>query len=324
MIHVFIDANIYLRFFAYSADTLSELEKLHALSEADKVTLYLTDQVKREIARNRDAEVDRALARFENSFSLPEVPRFASSFKEAAALNEASKALSASKSALRERLDADIASGSLPADESIDKLEAASTVLEIEEKHIVAARDRRDLGDPPGKRDSLGDQVNWEVLLDNVPKGSDLHLITQDGDFFSKLAKDSPDRAISMEWRDKKSGELKVYRSLSEFAKKHFPDINLPSDVFRAEWVNRLAKARSFSTTHLYIEKLEGIFNDLTLEDALRLFQALIENDQINWISGDEDVKDFFLKLYEKFKGDTSLELDMQLNDVADYLGFPF
>ncbi|MCK0129493.1 PIN domain-containing protein [Erythrobacter sp. F6033] len=324
MLQVFIDANIYLRFFAYSTDALDELEKFRALCEAKKIKLFLTDQVKREIARNRDAEVSRALGRFEKSFSSPEIPRFAANFDETVAVYEAAKALTAAKSSLREKLDAYIDSNSLPADDLVNQLELVSELLVADDHDFMAARDRRDFGDPPGKRDSLGDQLNWEMLLDQAATNSDLHIITQDGDFFSKLDKDLPDRALVNEWHDEKSADLFIYRSLGEFAKKHFPEIKLPSDVFRTEWVSRLAKTRSFSTTHTYVEKLQGIFDDLTLEDAVRLFQAMIENEQINWISEDEDVKEFFLKLYDKFGYETSGELDKQLYEAVDYLGIPF
>lgn len=67
MINLFIDANIYLRFYAYAEDTFTELEKLTALVQTGKIRILLPQQVKDEVSRNREAEIDRALVRFEQS-----------------------------------------------------------------------------------------------------------------------------------------------------------------------------------------------------------------------------------------------------------------
>lgn len=324
MLNIFIDTNIYLRFFSYSPDTINEIEKLTALAEAGKITIFLTDQVKRELARNRDAELERALSRFQKSANSPEIPRFAAQFAEADALKAASEALATAKSALAEKLREEIAAGPLIADTLVENLEEHSQTLETDKKAVKAARLRRDIGDPPGKSDSLGDQINWELLLRAVEDGDDLHVISQDGDFFSKLDENAPSSALVAEWSAAKNADLFTYRSLKKFASEHFPDIQLPSDVFKSQWMSRLSKAGTFSTTHIYIEKLDSIFDDLTFEDAVVIFQAMIDNEQINWISNDADVKQFYEKLFEKYRDQTSNEMDVRLHEAADYLGFPF
>ena len=324
MLNIFIDTNIYLRFFSYSPDTINELEKLTALAEAGEITIFLTDQVKRELARNRDGELERALARFQKSANSPEIPRFAAQFEEAANLKAASEALATAKSALSEKLRQEIEAGPLIADKLVENLEKHSRMLATDGAAVDAARLRKDIGDPPGKADSLGDQINWELLMQAIDNGEDLHVISQDGDFFSKLNENAPSLPLIMEWKNKKGAALFAYRSLKKFASEHFPHIQLPSDVFKSQWISKLSKSGSFSTTHLYIEKLGSIFDDLTFEDAVVIFQAMIDNEQINWIAGDDDVKNFYEKLFEKFRDQTSGEMDTRLYETADYLGYPF
>ena len=44
-IHLFIDTNVYLKFYHYSNDDLEELNKLLVLLDNEKLELYLPEQV---------------------------------------------------------------------------------------------------------------------------------------------------------------------------------------------------------------------------------------------------------------------------------------
>jgi len=49
---------------------------------------------------------------------------------------------------------------------------------------LCRARDRKELGNPPGKRgDPLGDQLSWEQILSHCKGKSRLWIITKDGDY---------------------------------------------------------------------------------------------------------------------------------------------
>jgi PIN domain-containing protein len=183
MLHVFIDSNIYLRFFAYADDTLEELEKFQALAETDKVTIYLPEQVQDEVSRNREGEIARAVARFQKSALPPEIPRFALHTDEAKALLKESKKAADAKASLSQKITEEIQKGDLRADQLIDQLAEHSTVVETTDDHVAHATFRRDVGNPPGKPETLGDQINWECLLDAVPENTDLHIVSTDEDF---------------------------------------------------------------------------------------------------------------------------------------------
>jgi hypothetical protein len=320
MLHVFIDSNIYLRFFAYADDTLEELEKFEALAATEKIKIYLPEQVQDEVVRNREGEIARAVARFQKSATPPEIPRFAIHTQEAKALLKESKKAAEAKAALSQKITEEIQKGELRADVLIDQLAEHSTVVEITEEQIDRASLRRDIGNPPGKPESLGDQINWECLLDTVPPKTDLHIVSTDEDFFSKLEPSRPSQFLVAEWSRENGGSLEVYKSLSAFTKKHFPEIKLPIDILKSDAVSRLAKSGNFSRTHRQIEKLEEMFDQLTYEDAVILLQAMIDNSQINWIAEDEDVKEFYSKLYKKYWVLIPAEMDQQLAGIADYL----
>lgn len=319
MLHVFIDSNIYLRFFAYADDTLEELEKFQALAETEKVRIYLTQQVQDEVSRNREAEIARAVARFQKSALPPEIPRFALHTTEAKALLKESKKAAEAKAALSQKITEEIQKGDLRADLLIDELAEHSVVLEVQQEHIDSAYLRRDVGNPPGKPETLGDQINWECLLDAVPSKTDLHIVSTDEDFFSKLDSAQPSQFLVDEWEQENGGSLAVYRSLSAFTKKHFPEIKLPIDILKTDAISRLVKSGNFARTHAQVDKLHEMFEQLTYEDAIILFQAMIDNNQINWIATDEDVKSFYSKLWKKFWVKTPAELDDQLAKVASY-----
>jgi hypothetical protein len=319
MLHVFIDSNIYLRFFAYADDTLEELEKFQALAEAEKITIYLPEQVQDEVSRNREGEIARAVARFQKSATPPEIPRFALQTAEAKALLKESKKAAEAKAELSKKITEEIKNGDLRADQLIDQLAEHSTIVEITDDHVDQATFRRDVGNPPGKPETLGDQINWECLLDAVPATTDLHIVSADEDFFSKLDATQPAQFLADEWLRVNEGALHVYRSLSAFTKKHFPEIKLPIDVLKSDAISRLAKSGNFARTHRQIEKLGEMFDQLTYEDAVILLQAMIDNSQINWIAGDDDVKEFYTKLYRKFWTKTPAEMDEQLTKISDY-----
>src|SRR5262249_8230502 len=55
------------------------------------------------------------------------------------------------------------------------------------EAELIAARLRKELGNPPGKpSDPLGDQLTWEQLLTHVQPTDELWIVTRDLDYFIK------------------------------------------------------------------------------------------------------------------------------------------
>ena len=54
---IFIDTNVYLKFYHYSNDELEELRKLIVLIEQGEILLYVPSQVFNEFTRNREVKI---------------------------------------------------------------------------------------------------------------------------------------------------------------------------------------------------------------------------------------------------------------------------
>lgn len=319
MINLFIDANIYLRFYAYAEDTFTELEKLTALVQTGKIRILLPQQVKDEVSRNREAEIARALVRFEQSSFKVEIPYFSRHFEESVDLLQKLKIASDAKSALSNRINKEIDTDKLRADDVIRKLGEVAETMPISDEIVERAKLRNALGNPPGKRDSLGDQIVWESILKSLADEQDIHIISNDGDYYSKLKTSEPHASLTAEMHSTGKGSIFCYKSLSSFTNKHFPEIKLPIDAIKSDAIHKLINSTNFDQTHQQISKIEEIFDELSFEDAIIIFQGIIENSQISWIAKDQDVKSFYKKLHDKFYEQTSVELDEQLHNIADY-----
>jgi len=69
-----------------------------------------------------------------------------------------------------------------------------------------------------------------------------------------------------------------------------------------SEAVNRLINAGAFATTHSAIEALNPYIHFLSDDEILKILDAVNTNEQIHWVIGDEDVKQFVSTLYDRKK----------------------
>ena len=117
-------------------------------------------------------------------------------------------------------LTRDIENRRLQADLLLARLFDQATLLETTPDLIEAARRRMFLGNPPGKRASIGDAINWETLLTHVPSGVGLTLVSADGDYVSALNRTKLKIFLRDEWqKSKATTELYYYPTLSQFLK---------------------------------------------------------------------------------------------------------
>ncbi len=151
---------------------------------------------------------------------------------------------------------------------------------------------RGKLAQPPGKKDSYGDAIHWEWLLDTVTNGEDLFIVSGDGDFCSPLEECALSEYLRDEWSRTKQSTCTLFCSLTAFLKHHFPEVRLADEVGRLLAVERFETSSNFATTHNAIKQLSR-FDDFSKDELARLVNAFNSNDQIGWILGDEDVKEF-------------------------------
>ncbi len=197
-------------------------------------------------------------------------------------------------------VEEDISAKELRADVLLKRLFDLATGVERTPQLMDAARERVELGNPPGKRGSIGDAVNWESLLATVPPKASLFLVSDDVDFASPLSRELPSEFLVQEWAQRKESELHFYRTLSKFFENHeqFKDIDLERESEKKRLIQELAKSPNFSMTHALVARLAA-YDDFTTEQVVDVVESLRTNRQVRWILGDRDVAEFYRKIAE-------------------------
>lgn len=294
--HVFIDTNILLNFFHFSKDELDALNNVFASHEHGSAKVHLTQQVCDEFRRNRENKIKDALKRFKEVKFAAQLPSFMKGYEEYTSIRKLSAELQQLSKSIMEKADKDIADRNLLADALIRDIFARSEILPTSNEVFSAASMRMAIGNPPGKNDSIGDAINWTVLLQSVPNGEDLHVISEDGDYYSTINEDAVHPFLEEEWKKTKESYLFVYRTLSAFMKEHFDGVAFSFDKTKDALIDDLSCSGSFSFTHQLISKLEA-YSYFSLKEIERILDAAIENSQFGWIVTDYDVSDFLSRV---------------------------
>lgn len=286
-VHLFIDTNVLLTFYAFAKDDLAQLEKLVDLLSAASLKLYLTGQVIDEFRRNRESSLAASLAAFKH----PNVgcPSFMLPLGEYQAYSDAVASLRTAHSRLVAAATNDSKLGTLPADRLFNKLLHKAKVIEITPEVIALADRRNRLGNPPGKGKSIGDELNWELLLEHVT-GEDLHIITKDGDYLSPLGVESPKDFLAHEWNQRKKGKLFVYEQLGSFISMHYPEKKFLLELEKSEAITKFTDSVAFSSTHAAVSLLTPYVPFLIPDEIDQILVAARHNPQIYAILGDYDV----------------------------------
>lgn len=290
--NVFIDTNILLNFFHFSNDELDALSNVFGSHEHGAARVHLTRQVCDEFRRNRENKIKDALRRFKDGKFSAQLPSFMKNYDEYTAIRGLTQKLQEAVKAISDKADADIAGNRLVADGLIAEIFARAEVIETTTDIFATAQMRLTIGNPPGKSGSIGDAINWTILLKSVPDGEPLHVISEDGDFYSTLREDAPHPFLEEEWRTRKKSALHVYRTLSAFMKRHFDGVAFSFDHKKDLLIDMLSDSGSFARTHQLIAELKD-FSYFSLSETERILTAAAENDQFGFIVTDSDVSDF-------------------------------
>lgn len=290
--HVFIDTNILLSFFHFSKDELDALNDVFGSHEYGAAKVHLTQQVCDEFRRNRENKIKDALKKFNEIKHPAQLPSFMKGYEEYSDIKKLSADLQKMTKSIMEKVNEDIANKSLLADRLIEDIFSRSEILEITGQIFDLANMRMALGNPPGKNSSIGDAVNWTVLLESVPDGEDLHVISGDGDFYSSLNEEAVKPFLKEEWATKKRSSLFTYRTLSNFMKQHFDGVAFSFDKAKDSLIEDLSASGSFAWTHSLISKLEA-YPYFSLKEVERILDAAMVNDQFRYIITDDDISDF-------------------------------
>ena len=298
-VNIFIDTNIFLSFYHISNEDLEELSKLAEALNKREIVLFLPVQVSDEFHRNREAKVADAMNAFRKHNFKVSFPRMCIGYPEYEEIQSLIKKCSTAHSSLVSALERDILSESLRADVVIGKIFDAAYHIETTNLLLERARNRVELGKPPGKSGSVGDAINWEALLSEVPNSESLYLVSSDGDFASPIMKERIKPYLAKEWRLSKSSEVNFYRTLSSaFKELNFP-IRISEEHIKSDCIADLENSPNYRSTRNAVKRLREFKNDFSPQQLNRLLSALKQNDQVGTIALDDDVLDFYVDLID-------------------------
>jgi len=290
--HVFIDTNIFLNFYHFTNDDLDALNSVFVSNDQGAITLHLTDQVRDEFWRNRETKIKDALKQFRSLNLSAQFPYFMKVYPEYSELQELNNALKSKFSDISKKSAKDIKENNLQADHLIGGIFSNSSVIITNKRTYNRAKMRMDIGNPPGKNSSIGDAINWLLLLSNVPNGEDLYVISEDSDFYSSIDESEVNPFLLNEWETLKDSKIKGYRNLKDFMKDHYDGITLSFDPEKKELIDMLETSCNFASTHTLISRLNG-YGYFSLEEAKTILDAAVANSQFGDIIRDRDVLDF-------------------------------
>lgn len=317
--NVFIDTNVLLDLYHLSGPDLDELRKVIKLAENKKLNVLLPAQVEDEFWRNRERVISEALDLFAKTKASATLPNLIRANPKSSELRQAVERVNDLVKELRQVADSEIANHKLKADDVIESLFMQCPPQAVDISVIDKAKARKELGNPPGKANSLGDAVNWEWLLESTPEGESLVIISSDGDFESELLKGRPKEFLLREWARAKKGDLELFKGLPDFLKQNFPDIKLSDEIDKSIAIEKLENSFSFMATHNAISSLQkyDVFKEA---DLLRIIEAYTSNQQIRWILGDDDVRSFANKVVALLKNEKLKEAAKPLLEMLEQL----
>lgn len=317
---LYLDTNIYLSFYHLTNDDIEELKKLLLLVKSKDLILYLPVQTKDEFFRNRDSKIADGLKRFMENKLNNIFPQMVKDFSEEYELmKESIKVFEKNKQIIIEKLKMHAVEQKLNADKIIQDLFKVATIIENVPELVQKARERYDFGNPPGKKGSYGDALNWESLLSKIEVFDNFYFISDDTDYFSELDKTLFNSFLINEWQDRMPlTDFKFYKSLSGFLKQNYPTITIQSESRKDELILELQSSGSFATTRSILHKISE-YNEFTKKQLNDIFDASISNTQIYWIAEDEDIKQILLEI---LKGnDWKIEAEILEKFKSIYMG---
>lgn len=218
--HLFVDTNVFLNFYSYAKDDLGQLTKLIENLGAEEIVLHLPAQVLNELERNRETKLKASADQFKKESFPTAIPRHMQDYPQAQIYSDAVDAALKARGAMINQAAAEASNKTLAVDKVLEELVGKSRFYAEDPTIFGRAMQRMHKGNPPGKVGSVGDQYNWEFLLENVP-AEDLHIVSKDGDYSSALNTGRPHPFLEKEWREKKNAPLHIYSELRPFLDKY-------------------------------------------------------------------------------------------------------
>lgn len=332
MNNLFLDANILLDFYRYGDDDITEINKLVALAADQEIRIICNKHLKDEVNRNREKVLSESLGELKSKRLDIKAPNFCAQFDELKSLRSHLRQANTAHNKLVDRVEKAVKNRNLGADKIISDLWNVSHELDVDDEVLNAALRRVELGNPPGKRGSIGDAIHWEsIIRDQNLDLCFVDIVSRDSDFASFLNPREIKNFLADEWVSIKGrhAKIRIFPYLSDYFKLVFPQIKLSDETKKSELISRLQNSPNFATTHDIIHELSQ-YDFFTNGQVIKLFDALVTNNQVGWIATDDDIFDFYtIKLKDKARlvpkaiaVDAAIILEVDKDDFFDVVPF--
>lgn len=297
--NVFIDTNVLFSFYNLLNERIEEVvNQIIFLNKNRRIKLWTTEQVKNEYIRNRDSVITQMIKTFRDEKFNNQIPQIVKHTKKYQELSQVIKDYEQIKNSILSELETEISNSTLKADAITLELLKAANLIDTTPELLTIAKDRYDLGNPPGKNNSYGDALNWECLISSLPQSEDLHIVTDDSDYYSVLKNDAPNSFLSLEWSTKKKAKLHIYKRISQFISANFSEAKNIVDFEISLLIDDLRNSGCFQQTHNVINTLSEIIEFFAIQ-AEEILHVMLTNQQVKWIINDDDVSKLAHKLIE-------------------------
>lgn len=242
---IFIDTNIYLRFFDSNS---KEFKRLLDDLIIVKSNIFVTNQIMNEIERNKLNVFNKSLSNYKKNVGISKVnlPEHidGNSARKLEEWNNKRRKIEEDNEKLIKELDGifeeNISDISLSKDNVSLKLKSIfQNISNASSEEIKQARIRKEVGNPPGKKeDPIGDQISWEQLLNKIPITNRIWIITNDFDFYTKFKTTCYLNPFLSQELLNKNAEIKlnIFESLSD-GLRHFFSLNkIDSKISEADF----------------------------------------------------------------------------------------
>jgi hypothetical protein len=152
------------------------------------------------------------------------------------------------------------------------------------------------MGNPPGKDKSYGDAINWEILLQYIPKGEDLYIVSSDKDYRSVIDDSCIKSFLNDEWIKKKESNVYFFTSLTSFLNNHISSIKLKTEEEKDKAINLLQHSDSYQSTHKAIDDLNR-FDDWSNSQIKEILKIADENSEADKVELYKKNIDYYKKL---------------------------
>lgn len=193
---LFIDSNIYLRFYDSNQANFKQLLK-SLIQLKDKI--FITRQIVDEVMRNKSLIFGQTFSNYlkqsSQGLNVLQLPEHLDGKKneKIKEWNKKRKKIKNQNEALIKELQAIYRSTFLQIVSSTDEVsiglnEVFKFATSETDEELDKAFKRKKIGNPPGKNgDSVGDQINWEQLLNKVADVQKLIIVSNDYDYFIEI-----------------------------------------------------------------------------------------------------------------------------------------